>query len=124
VARLERLAMFRGPASAQHRPKSVAASLEVAKSMRGTHCLPGTEGFQRDFVRCATSARLRRGDSCGRGADSSHASSHDGASHARERDASAHSLLHGQKSFSRHALRESPLQRPTGCQPVGLPTNL
>jgi hypothetical protein len=54
VSRIDRLSSFRGPAKAAHRPSAVSASLEVAKSMRNTKWLPGTDGYQRDLAKSMT----------------------------------------------------------------------
>lgn len=57
VSRIDRLSTFRGPRSAVHRSSRVAANLDVAKSMRGTRHLPGTDGYQRDLARTMTHRR-------------------------------------------------------------------
>lgn len=57
VSRIDRLSTFRGPRSAVHRSSRVAASLEVAKSMRATRHRPGTDGYQRELSRTMTRNR-------------------------------------------------------------------
>lgn len=57
VSRIDRLSTFRGPRSAVHRSSRVAANLEVAKSMRATRHLPGTDGYQRVLSRTMTRNR-------------------------------------------------------------------
>lgn len=57
VSRIDRLSTFRGPRNAVHRSSRVAASLEVAKSMRATRHLPGTDGYQRELARTMTQNR-------------------------------------------------------------------
>jgi hypothetical protein len=51
VSRIDRVATFRGPKKSSHLPTAVQDSLEVAKSMRETKWLPGTEGYQRDLAK-------------------------------------------------------------------------
>jgi hypothetical protein len=60
VSRIDRLSSFRGPASARHRPAAVSASLEVAKSMRSTKWLPGTDGYNRDLAKSMNRSRTAR----------------------------------------------------------------
>jgi hypothetical protein len=51
VSRIDRVATFRGPKRSSHLPTAVQDSLEVAKSMRETKWLPGTDGYQRDLAK-------------------------------------------------------------------------
>jgi hypothetical protein len=60
VSRIDRLSSFRGPTSARHRPSAVSASLEVAKSMRRTKWLPGTDGYNRDLANSVNRSRAAR----------------------------------------------------------------
>jgi hypothetical protein len=51
VSRIDRLSTFRGPKSSAHLPAAVQESLEVAKAMRDTKWLTGSEGYHRDLAK-------------------------------------------------------------------------
>jgi hypothetical protein len=51
VSHIDRLSTFRGPSSSRHRPSAVLESMQIAKSMRDTKWLPGTDGYQRDLAK-------------------------------------------------------------------------